>query len=137
CRSRPPCRSDWENSGRMPAWRALDRPVSAAPAAAGASRGSPCGARPPDRTTALAAARTRRKRGSRDQLRHVVIAVGARAQIEDGGDSTKSELAIEMGKQLVLARALQAQDVTARNGNARAPARPSRAETRQSRATAR
>ena len=50
------------------------------------------------------------------KLRDVVKAVGARVQIEDGDDRAEIEFAIEMRKQLVVARALPAQRVAQRIG---------------------
>ena len=86
------------------------------PAAAAAGPGSPSGAHPPDRTSAAAAAKRRRRRGSRHQLRKVVIAVRPRAQVEDGGYRAEVEFAIEVRKQLVVARGLPAQRVAERIG---------------------
>src|SRR5437868_3907078 len=43
-----------------------------------------------------------------------MIAVGARAQIEDGGDRAEIEFAIEMRKQFAVARRLKAQRVAER-----------------------
>src|SRR6201999_2008029 len=109
CRSPRPCRSDWENSGRTPALPVSDRPAAAAPAAIAASPGSPSDARLPDRTSAAAATKKRRKRGSRRELRNVVTAVGARMHVEHAGDRAEIEFAIQMREQFVVARALPAQ----------------------------
>src|SRR6185437_4313575 len=91
-----------------------DRRCAAWSAAAAAGRGSPYGARLPDRTSAAAAARRRQRRGSRFQLRNVVIAVGPRPHVEDRGDGADIEFAIEMGEQFVIARALPAQGAAER-----------------------
>src|SRR5204862_8023696 len=114
--SQRPCRWGLENSARKRAPRACGRPASGAPAAAAAGPGSPADGHPPDRASAAAAARRYRKRGCRGELRHVVKAVGARPQIEDRGDGAEIELAIEMRKQLVVARGLPAQPVAQRVG---------------------
>src|SRR5579871_317325 len=53
--------------------------------------------------------RTDRRHGSRLQLRDVVAAVGAGVEVLDGSHRAEVELAVEMGKQLVIARSLPAQ----------------------------
>ena len=45
-----------------------------------------------------------------------MISVGARPQVEDGGDSAEIEFAIEMREQLLIARRLPAQRITQRIG---------------------
>src|SRR5262249_40041532 len=78
----------------------------------------PGDARPPDRASAAAARRTRtdRRRGSRLQLRNVVAAIGAGVEVEHGPHRAEIELAIEVRKQLVVARALPAQGLAQRVG---------------------
>src|SRR6185437_4039394 len=105
---------DWGNSGRTRAPRVSDRPAAAVLAEVFSGPGSPCDGRLPDRTSAAAAARRHRKRGSRRKLRDVVAAVGTRPHVEHAGDRAEIERAIEMRKQLVVAGALPAQRVAER-----------------------
>src|ERR1700737_1616846 len=88
----------------MPALPVLHRPAAAVSAAAAASPGSPDGARLPDRTSAGAAGKRHRRGGCRRQLRNGVVTMGPRPPALLAGAPAQIEFAVEMRKQVAVAR---------------------------------